>query len=384
MTDQEMANRPKKKHKTIVIVFWSIFITPILGLFILFTLIASGRMGFMPTFEDLENPSNNIASQVYSDDNVLLGNYYIQLRTYINFNDLSPNIVSALIATEDLRFERHSGIDGRALMRVASGVLSGSNKGGGSTITQQLAKNLFPRDTTKYNSKLKYYGNLALTKFKEWVTAVKLERNYTKEEILVMYLNTVYFGNHSYGIKSAAKTFFNETPKNLSINQSATLIGLLKAPSFYSPIRNPERSKIRRNVVLKQMLKANFISQKTYDTLSIKPIELSFEVQDHNVGIATYLREYLRLKLTKPNPFETKYTNIEQYKIDSADWVDDPTYGWCNKNFKPDGEKYNLYTDGLKIYTTINSKMQKYAEESMYEHINKDLQLEFYKRKKES
>lgn len=382
MTNQDKANRPKKKYKTIIIVFWSIFITPILGLFILFVLIASGKMGFMPTFEDLENPSNNIASQVYSDDNVLLGNYYVQLRTYINFNDLSPNLVSALIATEDLRFERHSGIDGRALIRVASGVLTGSNKGGGSTITQQLAKNLFPRDTTRYDSKVKYYGNLALTKFKEWVTAVKLERNYTKEEILVMYLNTVYFGNHSYGIKSAAKTFFNETPKNLSINESATLIGLLKAPSFYSPIRNPERSKLRRNVVLKQMLKANFISQKAYDTLSTKPIELSFEVQDHNVGIATYLREYIRLRLTKPNPFETKYTNEEQYKIDSAAWVDDPTYGWCNKNFKPDGKKYNLYTDGLKIYTTINSKMQKYAEEAMYEHLNKDLQLEFYKEKK--
>lgn len=381
-TDQVQNNKSSKKQKAIVTAFWSVLAAPVFGLSILFILIASDKMGFMPTFEDLENPNNNIASQVYSDDNVLLGNYYIQLRTYINFNDLSPNIVSALIATEDIRFEQHSGIDGRALIRVASGLLTGSNKGGGSTITQQLAKNLFPRDTTIYNSKIKYYGVLALTKFKEWITAVKLEKNYTKEEILVMYLNTVYFGNHSYGIKSAAKTFFNTTPKNLSINESATLVGVLKAPSYYSPIRNPERAISRRNIVLKQMLKANFISQKNYDTLSTKPLELNFEVQDHNVGVATYLREYIRLKLTKPNPFEIKYTNAEQHKIDSTAWVDDPTYGWCNKNFKPDGEKYNLYTDGLKIHTTVNSKMQKYAEEAVQEHLNNDLQIEFYKEKR--
>lgn len=383
MTNPIDSNKNAKKQRNkILIIFWSILITPIIGFAIFFALIASGKMGFMPTFIDLENPSNNIASQVYTEDNVLLGNYYVQLRTYINFEDLSPNIVSALIATEDYRFEGHSGIDGIALLRVASGLITGSHKGGGSTLTQQLAKNLFPRDTTRYNSKLEYYRSMALTKFKEWVTAVKLEKNYTKEEILVMYLNTVYFGNHSFGIKSAAKTFFNTDPKNLSINEAATLVGLLKAPSYYSPIRNPERSKDRRNVVLRQMLKATFISQATYDTLSIKPIQLSFEVQDHNVGMATYLREYIRLKLTKPNPFELNYSNQEQFKEDSTAWVDDPTYGWCNKNFKPDGEKYNLYTDGLKIHTTVNSKMQKYAEEAMWEHLSKDLQVEFYNEKK--
>ncbi|MFO7863630.1 MAG: transglycosylase domain-containing protein [Salinivirgaceae bacterium] len=375
----------KKQHKgalKYIIPFWGILALPILGLAILFMLIASGKMGFMPTFEDLENPDNNVASQVYTEDNVLLGNYYIQLRTYINFDDLSPNIVNALIATEDYRFEKHAGIDGIALARVFYGLMTGSNKGGGSTITQQLAKNLFPRDTTRYNSKLSYYTNIGLTKFKEWVTAVKLEKNYTKEEILVMYLNTVYFGNHSFGIKSAAKTFFNTTPKNLTINEAATLVGVLKAPSYYSPIQNPERAQQRRNVVLNQMRKYEFISEKSYDTLSNKPLELSFEVQDHNVGMGTYVREYLRLKLNKPNPFEQNYQNSERFKSDSASWVDDPVYGWCNKNFKPDGEPYNLYTDGLKIYSTINSKIQRYAEEAVWEHMSKDLQLAFFEEKK--
>jgi penicillin-binding protein 1A len=384
MTENQAEKKEHKGALKYIITFWSILAAPILGLAILFMLIASGKVGFMPTFEDLENPENNVASQVYTEDNVLMGNYYIQLRTYINFDDLSPNIVNALIATEDYRFEKHAGIDGIALARVFYGLMTGSNKGGGSTITQQLAKNLFPRDTTRYNSKLSYYTNIGLTKFKEWVTAVKLEKNYTKEEILVMYLNTVYFGNHSFGIKSAAKTFFNTTPKNLDINQAATLVGVLKAPSYYSPIRNPERSQKRRNVVLNQMKKYEFISEEAYDTLRIKPLALNFEVQDHNVGMGTYAREYLRLKLNKPNPFEINYQNTEKFKQDSTSWVDDPVYGWCNKNFKPDGHSYNLYTDGLKIHTTINSKMQRYAEEAVWQHMSKDLQPTFFEEKKHS
>jgi len=379
---QEHQPESKPNFKKYIIIFWSIIIVPIVGFIVFFTLIATGKMGFMPTFEDLENPENNIASQVYSADKVAMGNYYYQNRTYINFDDLSPNMVNALIATEDYRFERHAGIDGIALMRVFYGVMTGSRKGGGSTITQQLAKNLFPRDTTSYGSKLSYYSNLTLTKFKEWVTAVKLERNYTKEEILVMYLNTVYFGYHSYGIKSAAKTFFNTTPKKLGLNEAATLVGVLKAPSYYSPVRHPDRAKHRRNIVLNQMRKYEFISPATYDTLSQKPVELEFKVQDHNVGLATYLREYLRLKLNKPNPFEQEYTNKDNFSKDSAKWVDDPVYGWCNKNFKPDGEPYNLYKDGLKIYTTINSRMQKYAEASMREHLSQDLQKAFFEEKK--
>ncbi len=379
---QDNKQKKKKSYKKYIIIFWSILGLPVVALATLFILIAAGKMGFMPTFEDLENPDNNIASQVYSIDNVALGNYYYQNRTYINFDDLSPNMVNALIATEDYRFERHAGIDGIALMRVMYGVLTGSHKGGGSTITQQLAKNLFPRDTTSYNSKLSYYTNLSLTKFKEWVTAVKLERNYTKEEILVMYLNTVYFGYHSYGIKSAAKTFFNTTPKKLSINQAATLVGVLKAPSYYSPIRHPDRAKFRRNIVLHQLKKYNYISNEAYDTLAEKPVELEFQVQDHNVGLATYLREYLRLKLNKDNPFEQTYSNKENFKNDSAAWVDDPVYGWCNKNFKPNGESYNLYKDGLKIYTTIDSRMQKHAEDAMHEHLSKDLQQAFFEENK--
>jgi penicillin-binding protein 1A len=378
----EKNTQHKNKFKRYIILFWSILLLPVIAFSLLFILISTDKMGFMPTFEDLENPENNIASQVYSADNVALGNYFYQNRTYSNFDDLSPNIVNALIATEDYRFERHAGIDGVALLRVLYGVVTLSHKGGGSTITQQLAKNLFPRDTTNYKSKLSYYSNLSLTKFKEWVTAVKLERNYTKEEILVMYLNTVYFGYHSYGIKAAAKTFFNTTTKKLDVNQAATLVGLLKAPSYYSPVRHPDRAKYRRNIVLNQMKKYNYITTEQYDTLSVKPVELEFKVQDHNVGLATYFREYLRLKLNKKNPFEQEYTNRSRFTRDSINWVDDPVYGWCNKNFKPNGETYDLYKDGLKIYTTLDSRMQKYAEEAMHDHLSKDLQIEFTKEKR--
>jgi penicillin-binding protein 1A len=376
-------NTPSKgKYRKYVILFWTILILPIVSFLILFSLIASGKMGFMPTFTDLENPDNNVPSQVYSADKVHIANYFRENRTYVTFDELSPNVINALIATEDYRFEKHAGIDGIALLRVMYGIVSGNHKGGGSTITQQLAKNLFPRDTSTYNSKLSYYANLALVKFKEWVTAVKLERNYTKEEILVMYLNEVYFGYHSFGIKVAAKTFFNATPNKLTINQAATLIGLLRAPSYYNPVRHPERSKLRRNVVLSQMKKYNFISNEMYDSLSQQPIELNFMVQDHNVGLATYLREHLRLKLNKDNPFEKEYSNKDQFRKDSAKWVEDPLYGWCKKNFKPNGEPYDLYKDGLKIYTTIDSRMQKYAEEAMVEHLGKDLQKAFWAEKK--
>lgn len=375
---------PKRRYKKYIIIFWTILILPIVSLLILFMLIAIGKMGFMPTFTDLENPDNNVPSQVYSADKVHIANYYRENRTYVTFDELSPNIINALIATEDYRFEKHAGIDGVALLRVLYGIVTGNHKGGGSTITQQLAKNLFPRDTTNYSSKMSHYANLALVKFKEWVTAVKLERNYTKEEILVMYLNEVYFGYHSFGIKVAAKTFFNTTPNKLTINQSATLIGLLRAPSYYNPVRHPERSKHRRNVVLNQMKKYNFITQEAFDTLTKKPIVLNFMVQDHNVGLATYLREHLRLKLNKDNPFEKEYSNKKQFQKDSANWVDDPVYGWCKKNFKPNGEPYDLYKDGLKIYTTIDSRMQKYAEEAMIEHLSKDLQQAFLKEKKYS
>lgn len=341
-------------------------------------------MGDMPTFEELENPENNLASEVYTADSVLLGYQYIHLRSYVDFDDLSQNLVNALIATEDIRFEKHSGIDARGLGRVIfrTIILGQSSSGGGSTITQQLAKNLFPRDTTTYNSSLMRKVNLGINKFKEWVTAVKLERNYTKKEILVMYLNTVPFGGQSYGIKSAAKTFFNTTPDSLKTEEAALLVGLLKAPTRYSPVLNPERSQLRRNIVLSQMDKYEFISEAEFDSLSTLPIELSYKVQDHNVGMATYLREYLRQTLMAKKPQRKAYYIESSYKKDSAEWINNPLYGWCNKNKKPGGEPYNLYKDGLRIYTTLDSKMQKYAEEAMKEHLGGELQDAFWEEQK--
>ncbi|MCK5170763.1 MAG: transglycosylase domain-containing protein, partial [Bacteroidales bacterium] len=236
---------------------------------------------------------------------------------------------------------------------------------------------LFPRDTTVYRSSIKRKINLGLTKFKEWVTAVKLEKNYTKNEILVMYLNTVSFGGHSFGIKSAAKTFFNTSPDSLKTEESALLVGLLKAPTFYSPVRNPERSKLRRNVVLNQMYKYYYINKEELDSLRELPIELTYKVQTHNEGLATYFREYLRLTLNASKPNRKYYYSMRGYRNDSIKWFTDPLYGWCSKNKKPDGSSYNLYSDGLKIYTTIDSRMQQYAEDAVIQHLSQELQNDF-------
>lgn len=375
--------KPRYSKKFYIRLLWTLFALPFVTLFIILLLVSQEAFGPMPTFEDLENPDNNLASQVYSQDGKLLGKYYYQNRSYVDFKEVSSNIVNALIATEDIRFYDHSGIDARGLARVAvKTLLMGKSSGGGSTITQQLAKNLFPRDTTVYDSKIAYATNLVLAKFKEWITAVKLERNYTKKEILVMYLNTVPFGGQSYGIKSAAKTYFNTHPDSLRVDEAATLIGLLKAPTRYSPILYPERSKQRRNIVLSQMNKYNYLSNPEYDSLSSKPLDIEYKIQDHNVGPATYLREHLRTTLTEEKPVKANYASYESYQEDSTRWANDPLYGWCNKNKKPDGSNYDLYRDGLKIYTTINSKMQKYAEKSVQEHLGEDLQQTFFERKK--
>lgn len=339
-------------------------------------------MGFMPSFEDLENPNHNIATQVLSEDGVMLGNYFLENRTYATFDELSPYLVIALLSTEDYRFERHAGIDMIALMRVAYGVATGSQKGGGSTITQQLAKNLFPRDTVLYSSSIGRTVQTSISKFKEWVTAIKLERNYTKREILVMYLNTVPFGANAFGIRIAARTFFNKSPKTLKIEEAAVLVGLLKAPSYYNPVRNTERALQRRNTVLSQMLKYDHLSQEEYDSISALPITLDYNQYDHNAGIATYFREKLRLYIDAKNPFEKRYTDREIFQRDSALWVSDPLYGWCNKNIKPDGTNYNIYRDGIKIITTIDSRMQQYAEEAIIEHMSKDIQPSFYASKR--
>ncbi len=362
----------------ILISLWGLFIFPLLILVMLFSLIATGRMGFMPTFEDLENPQNNLASHVFSADGELLGPYYLQNRTYVEFDELSENVVNALLATEDIRFRQHAGIDGRGLARVfVKSILLRQDAGGGSTITQQLAKNLFPRDTTQYRSAIGRNASLGITKFKEWVTAVKLERNYTKDEIMVMYLNTVDFGSHSFGIKTAARTFFNTTPDSLRIEEAAVLVGLLKAPTWFSPVRNYNNSLARRNVVLSQMNRYGFISGSEYDSISALPIELDYLVQDHNIGLATYFRERLRLIIGATEPRRQNYGSYSRYLEDSIQWADNPLYGWVNKNFKPDGSPYNLYRDGLRIHTTIDSRMQTYAEEALEAHLGKDLQLAF-------
>lgn len=344
---KEKSETVKPNFRKQVKIFWILFASFFALVFFIFMATSAGLLGFMPTFEELENPKSNLASEIYSADQVLLGKYYIENRTVIHYSELSPNIVNALIATEDVRFNKHSGIDFRSIMRVLFKNMLGGNRGagGGSTITQQLAKNLFPRQENPG------FFSLVFRKFKEWIIAVKLERNYTKEEIIAMYLNTVDFGNQSFGIKSAAKTYFNKAPADLTIDEAALLVGILKAPSFFSPINHPDRAKIRRNTVLSQMLKYNYITQQEYDTLSIKKVDMSkYKIQDQNEGIATYFREYLRTTLTE----------------------------WCTTHKKADGTEYNLYKDGLKIYTTINSKMQKYAESAVDEYLGKTLQPEFY------
>ncbi|MDP2423333.1 MAG: transglycosylase domain-containing protein [Bacteroidales bacterium] len=354
--------------------FWAVYFSTLGFVLLLFVAISLGLLGFMPSFEELENPKSNLASEVISADQELLGKYFIENRSNIHYSDLSPNLINALIATEDIRFTRHSGIDSRAFARVALSLLTGTNKGGGSTITQQLAKNLFPRKANRT------FVGMILIKLKEWVVAVKLERNYSKEEILAMYLNTVDFGSQSFGIKSAAKTFFNKPPSDLSIDESALLVGILKAPSWFSPVRNPGRALERRNVVLRQMLKYKIITGQEFEALHQKPIDMSnYMLQDHVAGLAPYMREYLRMTMNAGKPEDSKYTSRERYEEDSAQWVNNPLYGWINKNIKPDGSRYNLYKDGLKIYTTINSRMQRYAEEAVTEHLAADIQPAFFR-----
>ncbi len=338
---------PKKKsgkYRVFIRIFWLLVILPLIVLVAIVAATASGKFGELPSFEDLENPNSALASEVFSNDGMLLGKYYYQNRTNVHYKELAPNLVNALKATEDIRFEEHSGIDLRGLLRVLfkTVLLRQSGSGGGSTITQQLAKNLFPRE--------KIAGfRLVTRKIQEWIIAVRLERNYTKEEIIAMYLNTVEFGSNSFGIKSAAQTFFHKTPAQLNTEESAVLIGLLKAPTFYSPVRNPENSKRRRNTVLYQMTRYNLLAQAEYDSLKVQPIKLKYQSEDHNVGVATHFREYLRLYLSR----------------------------WCNEHKKSDGTSYNIYRDGLRIYTTIDSRMQKYAEEATKEHLT-DLQKTFF------
>ena len=368
-----------KKYWKSFLFFWGTFSLVIGGTCLLFYLIASGRLGFMPTFEELENPTNRFSSEVYSSDGKMLGKYFRgnENRRYTDFKEIPGNVLDALIATEDVRFYNHSGIDGRGLLRVVKGLLSGTtSSGGGSTISQQLAKMLFPRNPDQG------FVGLVLQKFREWVIAVKLERSYTKEEIITMYLNKFDFLNLAVGINSAAYVYFGIPPDSLRVEQAAMLVGMAKNPWLYNPARSLERATWRRNVVLGQMRKYGMISESLRDSLGQLPVTLDFRREDHKEGIGTYFREYLRLYMTASRPVEGSAAyrwNREQYGVDSLAWQDDPLYGWCNKNKKADGTFYDIYTDGLKIYTTLDTRMQRYAEEAVLEHLGKTLQPELDK-----
>lgn len=315
---------------------WISIFTGIVLFSLLIVTITWGWFGELPPLEELENPKTYLASEIYSEDGVVIGKYYLQNRSNSNFSEISPNLINALIATEDIRFYEHSGIDFRGAASIVAYSLIGKRRGA-STITQQLAKNLFPR------KKFDNVFNKATTKLKEWITAVRIEERYTKEEIITMYFNTVEFGGNSFGISSAAKTFFGKKPLDLNEVEAAMLVGMLKAPTRYSPVRNPENAMRRRNTVLNQMRKNDFLTEEAFDSLKLKPIELNYQEDDHNDGLAPYFREHLRLELLE----------------------------WCEEN------GFNLYKDGLKIYTTINSKMQAMAEEAVYNHA-KDHQRKFY------
>ena len=368
-------------RKTFIIVLWALLIVGILATYIIFSAISDGKIGYVPPIEELENPNLKFATQVISDDGKILGTWSLskENRLYVGYNDLSPNLVHALVATEDVRFSEHSGIDARAFMRavIKRGVLMQKNAGGGSTITQQLAKQFYSPTADNVMERL-------LQKPIEWVIAVKLERYYTKEEILTMYLNKFDFLNNAVGIKTAAGTYFSKEPKDLSIEEAATLIGMCKNPSLYNPRRFNERTRGRRNVVLDQMRKAGYLTEAERDSLQALPLVLKYRPVDHNDGLATYFREYLRGVLNAKKPVKKNYRGWQMQKFyeDSLAWETNPLYGWCAKNKKKDGSNYNLYTDGLKIYTTINSRMQQYAEEAVQEHVAEYLQPRFFKEKK--
>ena len=368
-------------RKLFVGLLWTLLVLFVLGAGFAFYAINEGWIGYMPPIEDLQNPINRFATQVYSSDGKLIGtwNYNRENRVMVDYTKLSPHLVHALVATEDVRFYDHSGIDFYALGRavVKRGFMGQKSAGGGSTITQQLAKQLYSEHASSTMERL-------LQKPIEWVIAVKLERNYTKDEILTMYLNYFDFLHNAVGIKIASNTYFSKEPKDLTVNEAATLIGLCKNPSYFNPVRNPERSRERRNVVLGQMVKAGYLSEADFDKYSKEPINLRFHVADHKDGIATYFRDFLRRYMTAKKPEKALYAswNMVRYHIDSINWESDPLYGWCNKNKKRNGDYYSIYTDGLRVHTTIDSRMQQYAEQAVYQHVVKYLQPAFNEGKK--
>ncbi len=369
-----------KSHKKLYIILWCCAIFPIIFAIILFSLISSGEVGFMPTFEELENPKTKLATNIISADGKTMGTFYKENRIECKYEDLPPHLIDALVSTEDARFYNHSGIDYRGLFRVAVKTVLGGDKssGGGSTITQQLAKMLFPRE--KLDSKT----DLIFRKLREWAIAVKLEKSYTKEEIITLYLNKFDFLHNADGIKMASQIYFSKEPKELKIEEAAMLVGQLKNPSLFNPLRNVDTVTVRRNVVLKQMVRYDKLSEEAYDSLKNIPITLNFKRIDHTNGIAPYFREWLRTTMTAQKPEKKNYWSYDMYQRDSTLWETSALYGWCNKNEKTPGVYYNLYSDGLKIYTTIDSRMQKYGEDAMRKHMSETVQPAFFKENKKN
>ncbi|MBQ8593076.1 MAG: transglycosylase domain-containing protein [Bacteroidaceae bacterium] len=368
-------------RKKFIYTLWVLFLLTVAGIGFLFYSISRGWIGYMPPIEELENPNYKFASEIISADGETLGtwSYNKNNRVYVGYQQLPQNLIDALIATEDVRFRQHSGIDFRAFMRalIKRGIMGQTNAGGGSTITQQLAKQLYSDVASSVVERL-------FQKPIEWVIAVNLEKYYTKEEILSMYLNYFDFNYNAIGIKTASNTYFGKDPWELNTEEAAMLVGMCKNPSLYNPRRFPEKAKNRRDVVLMQMEKAGYLTSAEADSLKQLPIKLKFRRADHKEGIATYFRMYLRDMMMAKKPVRNYYASWQGQKFyeDSLAWETDPLFGWCNKNFKKDGKPYNIYTDGLKVYTTIDSRMQRYAEEAVDEHVKQYLQPNFFKEKK--
>ncbi len=381
----------KTRVNRVIMWLWIMAALPAIGLCAMLLLTGFGLFGRLPSFEELENPKSNIATEIYSEDGSVIGTFYYENRSYMQYEELFasdstsnitlddhiiPPVIAALISTEDERFRDHGGVDIPSLFRVGIKTIAmrNSSQGGGSTITQQLAKNLFPRDTARNQSKVVKVSKLVVSKFKEWITATKLEYNYTKEEIAAMYLNVVEFGSNAYGIKSASQTFFNKLPSELSIQEAAVLVGVVNAPTRYSPVLNPNNSLARRNVVINRMAKSGAISQFVCDSLSALPLELDYSPVSNNLGQATYFREMLRLTMQAKRPERRQFLQEWDYEQAVKQYDENPIYGWCLKNTKADGTPYNIYSDGLKIYTTINSDMQRYAEEAVQKQMENTIQ----------
>lgn len=362
-------------RKKFFIVIWVGFFLTIFSICLAFVGVIKGWIGYMPDIEDLQNPISRYASQVFSEDGKLLGTWSRnENRVFSDYDQISPHVFNALIATEDERFFEHSGVDVKALIRavVKRGIFQQTSAGGGSTITQQLAKQLYSNRAENTMERL-------MQKPIEWVIAVELERCYTKEEILTLYLNYFDFLYNAVGIKTAARVYFDKLPSELTILEAATLIGMCKNPSLYNPVRDNERCRQRRNVVLGQMVRSGYITQAQCDELKQEPLILKFKRSDHKEGLATYLREHLRTKMTAREPKRENYKSWQEnvFYQDSVAWANDPLYGWCNKNKKKNGEPYDIYVDGLRIYTTIDSRLQAYAEAAMNEHVGQSLQKDF-------